>query len=107
MLGAGVTRDEVYPATDEKVKLGFEKLRELKPHVKVWWTAGAQPPQLLSSGEVTMASAWSGRILDVMKEKAPVALTYKEGVAWGNACRGSKGLALPRTRDEDDQLQSH
>ena len=85
LMAAGVSRNEVYPATDEKVKLAFEKLRELKPHVKVWWTAGAQPAQLLSSGEVTMASAWSGRILDVMKEKAPVALTYKEGVAWGNA----------------------
>ena len=70
LMAAGVSRNEVYPATDEKVKLAFEKLRELKPHVKVWWTAGAQPAQLLSSGEVTMASAWSGRILDVMKEKA-------------------------------------
>ena len=38
---------EVYPVTDEKVKLAMDKLRELKPHVKVWWTAGAQPPQLL------------------------------------------------------------
>jgi putative spermidine/putrescine transport system substrate-binding protein len=80
-----VPRDQVYPATDDKVKLAFEKLREIKPHVRVWWTAGAQPVQLLSSGEVTMASAWSGRVLDIMKEKAPVDLTYKDAVAWGNA----------------------
>jgi putative spermidine/putrescine transport system substrate-binding protein len=85
LMAAGVARDQIYPATDEKVKLAFDKLREIKPHVRVWWTAGAQPVQLLSSGEVAMASAWSGRVLDVMKEKAPVALTYEDAVAWGNA----------------------
>ena len=91
LMAAGVPRDQVYPATDDKVKLAFEKLREIKPHVKVWWTAGAQPAQLLSSGEVTMASAWSGRILDIMKEKAPVSMTYKDAVAWGNAFVIPKG----------------
>lgn len=91
VLAAGLRRDEVYPATDEKVKIAFDKLRELKPHVKVWWTAGAQPPQLLASGEVTMASAWSGRVLDIMKENAPVAFTYKDAVAWGNAFIVPKG----------------
>src|SRR5215212_3103076 len=91
LMAAGVSRNEVYPATDEKVKLAFEKLREIKPHVKVWWTAGAQPPQLLSSGELALCSAWTGRILAVMKEKAPVAMTYTEGVAWGNAWVVLKG----------------
>lgn len=91
LLAAGVPRNEVYPATDEKMKLAFAKLRELKPHVKVWWTTGAQPAQLLSSGEVAMASAWSGRILDVIKEKAPVAFTYKDSIAWGEAFVVPKG----------------
>jgi len=91
LMAAGVPRNQIYPATDDKVKLAFDKLREIKPNVKVWWTAGAQPVQLLSSGEVTMASAWSGRVLDVMKENAPVALTYKDAVAWGNAFIIPKG----------------
>jgi putative spermidine/putrescine transport system substrate-binding protein len=85
LLAAGVARNQVYPATEEKVKLAFDKLREIKPHIKVWWSAGAQPPQLLSSGEVAMASAWSGRVLDIIKEGAPVAMTYNDAVAWGNA----------------------
>ena len=59
--------------------------------MKVWWTAGAQPPQLLSSGELAMSSAWNGRILAVMKEKAPVTMTYKDGIAWGNAWVVLKG----------------
>ena len=91
LLAAGVARSDIYPATEDKVKLVFDKLREIKPHVKVWWTAGAQPPQLLSSGELALASAWSGRILAVMKEKAPVAMTYSDGVAWGNAWVVPKG----------------
>jgi putative spermidine/putrescine transport system substrate-binding protein len=91
LLAAGVPRNEVYPATDEKVKLAFDKLRELKPQVKTWWTAGAQPAQLLSTGEVAMASVWSGRILDVMKDGAPVNFAYDDAIAWGNAFVVPKG----------------
>ncbi len=91
LLAAGTPRADVYPMTEDKVKLAMEKIKELKPHVKVWWTAGAQPPQLLSSGELAMASAWSGRILAIMKENAPVAMTYEDGIAWGNAWVVPKG----------------
>jgi len=97
LLAAGTPRSEVFPVTEEKVKLAMDKIRELKPHVKVWWTAGAQPPQLLSTGELAMASAWSGRVLAVIKEKAPVAMTYNDGIAWGNAWvvpKGSKNAKL-------------
>jgi len=80
-----VPAKQIYPATDDTVKMAFAKLAEIKPHVKVWWSAGAQPPQLLSSGEIAVSSAWSGRVLDIIKEGAPVAMTYKDAVAWGNA----------------------
>jgi putative spermidine/putrescine transport system substrate-binding protein len=38
-----------------------------------------------------MSSAWSGRMLDIEKEKAPTAFTYKDGIAWGNAYVVPKG----------------
>jgi len=38
-----------------------------------------------------LGSAWSGRVLDAMKEKAPVSFTYKDAVAWGNAYVVPKG----------------
>ena len=41
LLAAGTARKDIYPVSDDKVKLAIEKLTELKPHVKVWWTAGA------------------------------------------------------------------
>lgn len=91
LRAADVPADEIYPATDEKVKLALEKLAEIKPHVSVWWTAGAQPPQLLATGEVVMALAWSGRIFDAMKESDNVAMTFKDAIAWGNAYIVPKG----------------
>lgn len=99
LMAAGVPRDQVYPVTEDKVRKMFQKLEEIKPNVAVWWTAGAQPPQLLSTGEVTMAMAWNGRILDAQKQNAPVSMTLKEAIAWGNAFvvpRGSpyKKLAM-------------
>lgn len=91
LLAAGLKKSEIYPATEEKVKQAIAKCKELKPHVKVWWTAGAQPPQLLSSGELALSSAWSGRILDAKKESPAVDMTYKDGIAWGNAYVVPKG----------------
>ena len=91
LLAAGTPRADVYPVTDDKAKLAMDKIRELKPNVKVWWTAGAQPPQLLSTGELAMSSAWSGRVLAIIKENAPAAMTYEDGIAWGSAWVVPKG----------------
>lgn len=85
LLAAGTPRSQIYPVTPEKIRIVFEKMREIKPHVRVWWTAGAQPPQLLSTGELAVSSAWTGRILGAMRENAPVTMTFRDGLAWGNA----------------------
>lgn len=84
LLAAGVKRDEVFPLTKEKAEMALAKVAELKPHVSVFWGAGAQPPQLLSSGELALSSAWSGRILAARAEGAPIDYTYNDGIAWAN-----------------------
>lgn len=84
LLADGLRRDEVFPLTAEKADMALAKVAELKPHVSVWWGAGAQPPQLLSTGELALSSAWSGRMLAAAAEGAPVAHTYKDGIAWAN-----------------------
>jgi putative spermidine/putrescine transport system substrate-binding protein len=91
LLAAPMAHKDIYPVTEDKVKLAMDKVRELKPNVKVWWTAGAQPPQLLSTGELAISSAWSGRVLAIKKENAPVDMTYEDGIAWGNAWVVIKG----------------
>jgi putative spermidine/putrescine transport system substrate-binding protein len=47
--------------TEEGVDRAFAKLDEIKEDM-IWWEAGAQPIQLLGSGEVVMTAAYNGRI---------------------------------------------
>jgi len=91
LRAAGLTEAEMYPVTDEKIDILFGKMEEIKPHVAVWWSSGAQPPQLLSSGELAMSSAWDGRIKALQGENAPVDFTFADGIAWGNVVVVPKG----------------
>jgi putative spermidine/putrescine transport system substrate-binding protein len=70
LIADGVPADQVYDvlSTPEGVDRAFAKLDTIKDHV-VWWTKGAQPPQLLADGEVVMASAYNGRLFSAIAEK--------------------------------------
>lgn len=63
LIADGVPSDQVYAtlATPEGVDRAFKKLDSIKGDL-IFWEAGAQPPQLLGSGEVVMTSAYNGRI---------------------------------------------
>lgn len=63
LLGDGVAPKDLYKVlgTEEGVARAFKKLDSIKNDI-VWWKAGAQPAQLLASGEVTMTMAYNGRI---------------------------------------------
>ncbi len=69
LLADGVAPADIYTvlATPEGVNRAFAKLDQIKPHL-VWWEAGAQPPQLLASGDLVMSSAYNGRIAGARKE---------------------------------------
>ncbi|HYZ61367.1 MAG TPA: ABC transporter substrate-binding protein [Acetobacteraceae bacterium] len=74
LMAAGVPRDKVYPIDIDKA---FASLAKIKPHVDKWWTAGAQPAQLLNDKEVVMATAWNGRIYTIQQNGAPVKAIWK------------------------------
>ena len=59
LIADGVPMDKLYPLDVDRA---FKKLEELKPHVLVWWSSGAQSAQVLKDGEVDMVGAWNGRI---------------------------------------------
>lgn len=63
LLADGVAQADVYKvlATEEGLTRAFKKLDTIKKDI-VWWKAGAQPPQLLASGEVAMTAVYNGRI---------------------------------------------
>lgn len=64
LLADGVKPDEVYKvlATKAGQDRAFAKLDQLKPYIQ-WWESGAQPMEWLASGEVTMTSAYNGRVI--------------------------------------------
>lgn len=76
LLADGVPADKLYPLDVDRA---FRKLEELKPHVTVWWTSGAQSAQLLADGEIDMEMAWNGRVTAVIKEGAPIGYTFNQG----------------------------
>ncbi len=77
LMGDGVLAADVYDvmATDEGIARAFAKLDTIKDSV-VWWEAGAQPPQLLADGEVSMTIVWNGRIFGDIAEGQPFGLIW-------------------------------
>ena len=65
----GVDPKDVYRVlgTPEGLDRAFKKLDTIKKDI-VWWTSGAQAPQLLADGQVAMTSAWNGRLYDAVKK---------------------------------------
>ena len=74
----GVAKADVYDvlATDEGQARAFAKLDTIKGDV-IWWSAGADTPQLLADGEVIMGSTYNGRLFALIEEqKQPVAMIW-------------------------------
>nr|WP_309504414.1 ABC transporter substrate-binding protein [uncultured Roseovarius sp.] len=90
LMADGVAPGDVYSVlgTPEGVDRAFTKLDEIKPHVQ-WWTAGAQPPEWLASGDVTMAIAYNGRIANAIQEGQDF------GIIWQNALYEIDVWAIP------------
>ncbi|MBM4028062.1 MAG: ABC transporter substrate-binding protein [Planctomycetes bacterium] len=87
LLADGVPPERLYPLD---VTRAFRKLDEVKPHITVWWTTGAQSPQLLVDKEVVLATAWNARIMDIMRKGAPV------GMEWNHGLLKIAYVAIPR-----------
>ncbi|WP_441258743.1 ABC transporter substrate-binding protein [Bradyrhizobium sp. 521_C7_N1_3] len=70
LIADGVPIKDVYKVlrTSEGVDRAFRKLDTIKKDV-VWWTAGAQAPQLLADGQVVMTAAFNGRIYSAIKDE--------------------------------------
>lgn len=76
LLADGVSKDKLYPPDLQRA---FKKLDEIRPHVVKWWVTGSEPPQLLVDKEIVLASAYSGRIADIIAKGANVEIEYNQG----------------------------
>ena len=73
LMADGVAAGDVYKVMDTKagINRAFAKLDTIKDHV-VFWSAGAKPLELVSSGEASMALAYNGRVgAAILSEGAP------------------------------------
>lgn len=77
LMADGVAREDLYPLDLDRA---FAKLDEIKPHVEVWWTSGAQASQLLQSGEVDMLPCWSNRHQAVIDTGTPATVVWNQGI---------------------------
>ena len=74
----GVSVNDVYDvlSTEEGQDRALAKLDTIKDDV-IWWSAGADTPQLLADGEAIMGSTYNGRLFSVIEEqKQPVAMLW-------------------------------
>ncbi|MEM9144847.1 MAG: ABC transporter substrate-binding protein [Pseudomonadota bacterium] len=82
LLADGVPPEQVYEVlgSEEGIERALDKIRELKPHISVFWTSGAQHAQLMKDGEVDMTTGWNGRFDNALKDGAKVAYSFNQAL---------------------------
>ena len=91
LLCDGVPYSEVYSTleTEEGIARAFAMLDKIKDQT-VWWSAGAETPQLLADGEIFMGSTFNGRLFAAIAEQGqPI------GMAWGYHVMDLDGWIVP------------
>ncbi|MCC9622713.1 extracellular solute-binding protein [Thalassospira sp. MA62] len=97
LLCDGVAKDEVYDVleTPEGQQQALDKLATIKDDV-IWWSAGADTPQLLADGEVFMGSTYNGRLFSaIVEQDQPI------GMLWDAQVFDLDGWIIPAGLPED------
>jgi putative spermidine/putrescine transport system substrate-binding protein len=95
----GVALEDVYTVLDEEggVDRALAKLDTIKDSV-IWWSAGAETPQLLADKEVVMGSTYNGRLFSVIAEQGqPV------DMLWDAQVFDYDGWIIPAGLEEERQ----
>ena len=82
MMADGVPMDKVWEELDseEGILRAINKVRELEPHITVFWSSGAQHAQLMKDGEVDMTTGWNGRFDNAKKDGGKVAYSFNQAL---------------------------
>lgn len=97
LLCDGVAKDDIYDvlATPEGQDQAFAKLDTIKAET-IWWSAGAETPQLLADGEVVMGSTFNGRLFSAIAEQnQPI------GMLWDAQMLDFDGWIVPAGLSEE------
>lgn len=114
LLADGVQPADLYPLDFDRA---FASLTRLRPNIVKFWDSGAEGPQLLTDKQVTMATAWNGRIADAKEQGANVGFTWNQGILqyddWAilkgaaNVENASKFLAFAARADRQAEFVKH
>jgi putative spermidine/putrescine transport system substrate-binding protein len=74
LIADGVASKDLYPLDYDRA---FAKLDTIKDQT-VFWTSGAQSAQLIADGEVSMIQIWNGRVYNLQKSGAPIAIQWNQ-----------------------------
>lgn len=77
LIADGVQREDVYAvlSTEDGLDRAFEVLSRIKPHTD-WWRTGQEAVHMLETGQVVMASVYSGRIQDAVSRGVPLEILW-------------------------------
>ncbi|GGL50802.1 extracellular solute-binding protein [Wenxinia marina] len=92
----GVAMEDVYDVleTEEGQERAFAVLDRIKDQT-VWWTAGADTPQLLADGEVVFGSTYNGRLFSaIVEQDQPIEMM------WDTQSYDLDGWIIPAGLDE-------
>jgi len=82
LIADGVALEDLYPLDVDRAFASLDKLRE---SILLWWEQGAQPTQMITSGDIDMVSVWNSRIERIHSEGAAVTIQWNGGAISGDA----------------------
>lgn len=103
LIADGVEPDKVYEvlATEEGQNRAFAKLDEIKDNV-IWWSEGAQPPQMLADKEAVIATAYNGRIFNAqVNEDQPFE------IMWDHQMFETDGWVVPVDTGNEETIKDY
>src|SRR5919112_4250095 len=96
LLGDDVAPENLYPLDVDRA---LNKLDTIKDQT-VWWETGGQLQQQLADGEVTLASAWNGRVQKEIDSGTPVK------IQWNQNLQTADYLVVPkRTSNKEEAME--
>jgi len=96
LLCDGVAKEDLYDVLSSEGGVGraLAKLDTIKDSV-IWWSAGAETPQLLADGEVVIGSTYNGRLFSaIVEQNQPI------GMLWDWQVFDYDGWIVPEGLDE-------
>lgn len=75
LLADGVAKDALYPLDIDRI---FASLDKIRPHVRKWWTSGAEILQIMRDGVADVVQSYDGRALSLVDQGEPIQINRNQ-----------------------------